>query len=333
MLIGRRLAASPSLVRRVRRRLRLVQGRTLIELLIAMTISMIILLGVSLYYSSAAKTSRVALQMSAIHEDAPIAMLVAGNMIRRAGYGEIVGTGFAPDGQTLLSGPHLRACKGSNFTNPAAGDFSCTGTATGDALMVSFQADSVVASAQRRTAPCTRDTAPAITITDAAHVANGMAVPMVRSIFQLSNGGLACSDIGGGTEILANDVTDFRVFFGYDRASAQLALGGGTSAAATGAVLMDASQIQTASASFPAGGRSAWDYVVSVHLCMVLKTRQAATSVTAGDFSYTGCPTTAAQAASGTGPALTAANGTIHKTFNQVITVRARATGSPSVAL
>ena len=32
------------------------------------------------------------------------------------------------------------------------------------------------------------------------------------------------------------------------------------------------------------------------------------------------------------GTALTV-NGTIHKTFNQVVTVRARATGSPSVSL
>ncbi len=309
------------------------RGRTLIELLIAMTISIVVLLGVSIYYSSAAKTSRVALQMSAMHEDAPIAMLVVGNMVRRAGYGEIVGTGFAPGGQTLQSGPHLRACKGSRFTNPLAGDFSCTGTATGDALMVSFQADSVVASAQRPTAPCSSDAAPMVTINDPAHIANGTAVPMVRSVLALANGSLTCADIGGGVENLAHDVADFRVFFGYDRASAALANAGGSSAAATGAVLMDAAQVQALASSFPPGGRTPWDYVVSVHLCMVLRTRQAATSVTAGAFSYTGCPTTAAQLAGGTGPTLTAANGTIHKTFNQVITVRARATGSPSVSL
>ena len=41
----------------------------------------------------------------------------------------------------------------------------------------------------------------------------------------------------------------------------------------------------------------------------------------------------ALQAAAGTGPARSAADGTIHKTFNQVVTVRARATGSPSVSL
>ena len=201
-----------------------------------MAISVVVLLGVSLYYSSAARTSRVALQMSAMHEDAPVAMLVMGGMARRAGYGEIVGTGFAPDGQTLHSGPHLRACRGSRFANPAAGDFSCTGTAAGDALMVGFQADSVVASAQHRTAPCTRNDAPSITITDPAHVAAGMDVPMVRSVFTLADGGLTCSDIGGGTEILAHDVADFRVYFGFDRSSALLASSGGVSAAATGAV-------------------------------------------------------------------------------------------------
>lgn len=310
-----------------------MRGRTLIELLIAMTISVVVLLGVSLYYSTTARTSRVAQQMSVLHEDAPVAMLVMGGMVRRAGYGEIVGTGLVADGQTLMAGPHLRACRGSRFTDPAAGDFSCTGSATGDALLVRFQADSVAAAPQRVTAPCTTQTPTLVVIDDASHVANGTTVPMVQSVYQLTERQLTCTDIGVGTEAMAADVVDFRVFFGYDQASALLATGGGASAAATGAVLMDADQIRAASATFPPGTRSAWDYVVSVHLCLVLRTRQQATSAVAGAYSYHGCPTTAAEVAAGAGPLHSAADGTIHKTFNQVVTVRARATGSPSVAL
>lgn len=312
---------------------RQIRGRTLIELIIAMAISVVILLGVSLYYSTAARTSRVAQQMSTLHEDAPLAMLVMGGMVRRAGYGEIVGTGFMPDGQTLMVGPHLRACKESRFTDPAAGDFTCTGTAAGDALLVRFQADSVAASPQRQSPPCTANAPLLVTINDPAHIGNGTTVPMVQSIYQLTGSTLTCADIGGGSEVLTHDVTEFRVYFGYDRASALLATGGGASAAATGAVLMDADEIRTASASFPPGTRSAWDYVVSVHLCLVLRTRQQASSAVAGAFAYNGCPTTAAEAATGVGPAKTAADGTIHKTFNHVVTVRARATGSPSVSL
>lgn len=309
------------------------RGRTLIELMIAMAISVVVLLGVSLYYSSAARTSRVAQQMSALHEDAPIAMLVMGGMVRRAGYGEIIGTGFMPDGQTLMVGPHLRACKGSSFTNPVAGDFSCTGTTNSDALLLRFQADSVAASSQRPSSPCTANAPVIVAITDAGHIGNGLSVPMVQSLYQLAGTGLTCTDIGGGTDVLAHDVTEFRVFFGYDRASALLATGGGTSAAATGAVMMDADEIRAASAAFPPGTRTAWDYVVSVHLCLVLRTRQQASSAIPGPFAYNGCPTTTAEAAAGTGPARSAADGTIHKTFNQVVTVRARATGSPSVSL
>lgn len=308
-------------------------GRTLIELMIAMAISVVVLLGISLYYSSSSQTARAAKQMSSLHEDAPLAMLVMGSMVRRAGYGEIVGTGFNPDGQTLMAGPHLRACTRSQFVDPDAGDFNCTGSSDSDALLVRFQAEAIVAAQQRMTPPCTSNVPTLVTITDPVHIGNGLNVPMVQSVFELFDGSLACADIGSPGQILAHDVTEFRVFFGYDQAAAALAVGGGAAAAATGARLLDANGVRAAQAAFPPGSRSAWDYVVSVHLCLVMRTRQASSSAIGGGFTYNGCPTNVAEAATGVGPSRTAADGTVHKTFHQVVTVRARATGSPSVSL
>ena len=309
-------------------------GRTLIELLIAMAISVAVLLALSVYYSGAARTASVAHQMGSLNQEAPLAMLIMGQAIKRAGYGEIVGTGYVSMGQTMFDGPHLRACKGVAFNNPAAGDYGCSATAAvGDSLMVSFQGDATIAPDQMATRNCVGAPPVATVIANPAHVANGASVPMVRNVYSLVNGRLVCSGNDAAAEILAHDVVDMRVHFGFDEAGATLALAGGVGIAPTATAIVDADQVIAKNGSFAGSSRSAWDFVVSAYVCIVMKTQSPGTSAVGGAYGYTGCPTTAAEVANGTGPSLSAADGSIHKVFRQVYTVRARATGSPSVSM
>lgn len=311
------------------------RGRTLIELIIALSISVGILFGMSVYYETASKSARVAHQMSSLNEEAPLAMLMIGQAIKRAGYGEIIGTGYIGTGQTMFDGPHLRACRSGTFTNPAAGDFSCTAGPAGspDALMVRFQADSVVAPDQFGTMNCAGGAAVPTPIANPAHVANGTAVPIIENIYTISFQRMLCSGNGSAPEVLAHDVVDFKVFFGYDQAGATLALAGGAGVAPLASMIVDPDFVAAAQAAFVSPTVSAWDFVVSVHACVVMKTRDAASTVISGPYAYTGCPRTPAEVASGNGPALSSSDGTIHKTFSQVFTVRSRATGSPSISM
>ncbi|MGE0313906.1 MAG: PilW family protein [Lautropia sp.] len=310
-------------------------GRTLIELMIAMTISVSVLFGLSVYYADASRTASVSHQMGSLNQEAPLAMLIMGQSIKRAGYGEIVGTGYVSTGQTMFDGPHLRACRGGTFADPSAGDYSCVVPAlpVPDTLMVSFQGDATVAPDQFATRNCAGALAVPTLVTNPAHVANGSLVPLVRNVYSVLGGRLVCAGNDAAAEILAHDVVDLRVFFGFDDAGAALALAGGVGVAPTGSVILDADQVIARNAAFAGSSRSAWDFVVAVHLCLVMKTRGSASSAVEGAYAYTGCPTSPAQVASGTGPALSAADGSVHKRFTQVYTVRSRATGSPSVSM
>lgn len=309
-------------------------GRTLLELMIAITLSVIIALGLVIYYSSAAKVANVSHQLSALQDEAPLTALLIGQAVKRAGYGEIIGTGYVSNGQTLFDGPHLRGCKGGQFTSPAAGDFTCTPGAAGaqDALMVRFQANSVVGPDQFPTRNCVGAAAVGTPITTPTHIAVGTVVPIVQNVYSFDSNRILCSGNGSAAEVLAHDITEFRVYYGYDEDAANAALTGGFSLSPRGSTLVDADQIWARQAAFTGMPISAWDYVVSVQLCLVMRTRNPSTSVQSTGFAYTGCPESASDASNGTGPARIASDATIYRTFRQVFTVRSRATASPSVA-
>ena len=321
-----RASASPGLRRQAR-------GRTLLELLVAMVLSAGVLMAIAVYYSGASRTAAVAHQLSAMNDEAPLAMLMLGQSIKRAGSGEIIGVGYTAANQTMFEGAHLRGCKSSTCVDPATGNFN-RGTASPsaqDALLVRFQANSVVGPDQIATRNCVGGPAVTTPITTPTHVAVGALVPIVMNVFSFDAGQLRCSGNGSAPEVLARDVTEFRLYYGFDEQGATLALGSGLGLAPIGSTIVDADQIRAREAAFAASAFSPWDFVVSVHVCLVMRTRQAATSVQGAAFAYVGCPETPAQVSLGDGPARTSNDGAIRRTYRQVFTVRSRATASPSI--
>ncbi len=305
-------------------------GRSIIELMIAIAIASIITLGITAIYGAASKSTRSATQQGALSEDAALALHLIGQGIKRAGYGEIVGTDLAPANQTLFAFDGILACNSGSFNNPATGDFTCVaGSAIADSLLVQFQSDAIAASTQRDTRNCTGGAGIPTVINQPDHPANGASIPVVQNVYTLTGGNLTCSGNQSPGIAMASQVEEFKVFFGYDEAAADAWNSGNTLIAPSASIIVDADFIRAKQAGFRPSTVTAWNFVVSVHLCAVAKTKERGTSVDT-NVQYEGCPQTPAEVVSG-GVQKTATDGAVRKTYKQNYTVRANATASPAV--
>jgi type IV pilus assembly protein PilW len=314
--------------------LRTQAGRTLIELLVAIALGLLILLGVGSLFLGANQSTRTTSSISSAEESAQIALTLLGNAIKRAGYSEIIGTGVTGvRGNLLYSGPILRGCSGVAFNNPAGNDFGCTGTGTApDTLAVWFQSDSVLASPQAATEDCLGNAvaANAANVTNADYAARlGTNISVIRNVYFVNGGNLQCLGNGNATaQTLVTGVEDFRVYYGFDDTA--YANAAGWALRPTGRSIRDAADLRD-NFPDPAPGISRWDFVVSVHVCVLVRTEETGVVAQAGQ-TYARCPQSAAQAA-GTAaiPTATSADGRLRRAYSQVFTVRSRATPTPAI--
>ena len=324
------------------------RGRTLIELLIAMTIGLVIVVGVSSLYLSSSGLSRTANQLSTVEQAGHLALLIIGDSLKTGGYGEIVGSDFAAQGQTLMDGVHLRGCTGTQFADPfppyvlvpgvqTPPDLSCTAASGGDALYVRHQSGPIVAemtaaeAARLQQLDCTASALNQDQVLDASQFrpGSGLVRSIVTNVFVRDpfNNTLNCRGYGGGVyQTLLRDVTDFRVFYRFDDVARAAGAHGATNAAPFGGSIRDATYIN----GLPNAPVDPWNYVVAVMVCITIQTGELGLSV---DPSATGsrCPVNAAEAESGLNLTAPIVGGQIPRTFSQVFTVRARATASPSI--
>lgn len=255
-------------------------GRTLIELMIAIAISSMIVLGITAIYSASSQSTKVATQQGALSEDGALGMHLIGQAIKRAGFGEIVGTDFIPNNQTLFPFAALRACKSARFVDPSTGNFDCIQTANApDSLAIQFQSDSLAATSQRVMLNCLGRPPVNQQITDTDHPGYLLEIPVVSNVYQITEGNLTCAGNAANAEVLVQQIEEFKVFFGFDEAAANAALAGQTSIAPVAARIVDPDFVRTQDAALAGRDQTAWDYVVSVHLCMVARTKERGTSV------------------------------------------------------
>jgi hypothetical protein len=308
----------------------------MIELIIALAISMVIVMGVGSLYFSSSGISRTANQMGSLEEAGQIAMRIIGESLRLGGYGEVMGSDYVARDQTLFDGPHIRACPdGQRFADPfpvppAVPNYSCVATGTpGDALMLSFQANSVLTVPQGELRNCLGNgpTDELVAPTE-LRVGSGLTRPTVRNVFQMDGANqLTCRADGAGFQPLILNVVDFRVFFGFDDEAYAAAATGFTNASPLGGSIRDPSQILAFAVATPA--IDPWDYVVAVHVCLTVRSAEAGVGTLTTPAR---CPQTPAEAA--TGVALTdvgITDGMARRTYRQVYTVRSRATSNPSI--
>lgn len=91
-------------------------GRTLLELMISITIGLVVIGAVSVVYLTTTVTSRQSLTTSRTSEDAAIAMTILGNNLRMAGYSPPLA--LVPTGSALVAGGKV-AIPDRNFTGYA----------------------------------------------------------------------------------------------------------------------------------------------------------------------------------------------------------------------
>jgi prepilin-type N-terminal cleavage/methylation domain-containing protein len=313
-------------------------GRTMIELIIAMAIGLVIMAGVGALYISSSGVSRVAQQAGTAQDLGRLAMFMIGEGIKAAGYGEIVGTDTAARDQTLFDGPAVRGCAGSRFTDPLNDDFSCTGVAPGDQVMVRFQGDYQLVDAGDPAAVALADCLGGTNNQEATvgglTVRPGLGATrrIVRNIFNLNPAGtrLMCTGnsnpLGIPAQLILN-VIDFQVFYRFDQAGFDFELTSGERRySPLGSTVLNATSINAL-----AGPLDPWLHVVGVIVCITIGSAEAGTSLQSANPNATRCPRTEAEAADGTTFTENSTDGRLRRTFMQVFNIRTQGTPSPAV--
>lgn len=323
---------------------RALRGRSLVELMVALTVSAIVVAGVGVAYLGSSQTARVASQLAAAGNDGQMTLQWLGNAIKQAGYAELVGAEIALGGagttsvreQSLFGdGVTIFGCTSAGFVDDTHPNPTCAeaGDRNFDALMVRFQSEPAIPPTDFAVPDCVGAAAPPQPL-PADHpgrtrIASGER-PIVQNayfgragaLWCRGNGRAAATDAFMPAQELLSNVEQFKVFYGFDDArwaNPTAALSPSTRS------LRDARFLQ----DLPANTRP-WDFVVSVHVCMVVRAdpdiQRRASART--EQRYTRCPMSADEAASG--PIVqTATDGVIRRTQTQVFTVRAAAASNP----
>jgi type IV pilus assembly protein PilW len=242
-------------------------GRTLIELMVVVALGLLIVLGVGAIYLSANRSTSAATNSAASEDSGQTALLLIGSAIRQSQFSEIVNDADTRRNALVYGGPnalYIQGCTNQLFTDADSGDFSCTGAdITGDALVVAYQADNVVASPQGAIATnCLGNAASQLGTNNTGVAAT---VPVVRNAYFLEGNSLMC--LGNGNAIpqpLIDGVTNFKVYFGIDDRYTS----GQSSDDPLTTSLRDAAWIN---AQTPLNAVPVWDYVQSVHVCIEIR--------------------------------------------------------------
>jgi hypothetical protein len=197
--------------------------------------------------------------------------------------------------------------------------------------MVRFQGDAMIPPAQGRVDDCL-GVLPPLEDLPVGHVGSVAVAnrPMVQNAYYGQNGALWCRGNGRAAvatpftapqQLVAN-VEQFKVFYGFDDVRY---MNPDATPGASVRSLRDANFLNgLTAATLP------WDFVVSVHVCMVVRSaNDAARDLSAtGTYTYARCPMNAAEA-SGELPTVTANDRALRRTYTQVYTVRSHATANP----
>jgi hypothetical protein len=299
-----------------------------------MALGMLILLGVGTLYLSANQSTRVVANRGSAEETGQIALSLIGASVRRAGYSEIVGREDPTNlRQNLIySGPTLRACRNARFTALSDTNFACAAAVADapDSIAVWYQADNVIATSQGPITDCLGFAAPTQAVLNAALAprAPGGQIPVARNEFYVANGQLRCRN-NSATPVdqpLLDGVEDLKVFFGFDDAGYAANRHDGLRPNATS--LRTATEINALAAPLLANA-TAWDFVVNVHVCVLVRSAEVGIT-TEASAAYIPCPQTAAEALNPSSiGAITVTDGILRRAVNRVFAVRARTAPLP----
>jgi len=312
-------------------------GRTLIELLIALVLSLVIIGAVGALYSFTSQSARQSQQVGSLEERGKLAMHFLGEPIALAGFGNINSgelSGAARTAVLTFKGPHLRACTNGHFLDPVNLDFTCVpsapGDPPGDQLHIGYQAETVTAAPQgvngQPMNDCLGQGAPPVVFPGQA-----FAVPTVYNRYSIEFTGSGVAEFGctgsgnAARQGLLRDVDDFKVYFALDTRGYQIAPTGRQLGSAVPSGLMTATQINAllGSTEPPDSLGNPWNHVVAVYVCVQLHSAETGLNPD-GKSVFQPCPADEVEAAVGV-PQVTINDGIARRSFMQVFTIRSRA--------
>lgn len=297
-------------------------GRTLIELLVAMALGLLILLGVGTLYLASNQSTRASSEGASVENLGQVALTQIGNSIRRTGFSEIIGIELSGLGENVLYvGPNLRACPNAGFVgnDPNAG---CSAPTPGapDSIAIWYQADNQLAAAQGVSDDCVGLPPVNLPVANGNYVPRVPTIPVVSNAFFVVGNDLRCR--ASDTQPLITGVEDLKVYFGFDDFSF-------ANAGLIGTV-MSARSVRDAAFMNANEALGSWGHVVSVTVCVVMRSTEQGVTAQGGASTYLPCPQNADQAA---GRALIApvpsADGRVRRAFTQTFAVRLRTKPSP----
>lgn len=299
-----------------------MRGRTLIELMIAITIGIVILGALIAVYLATSTSGRQATAVSRMNEDAAIAFSLINSQLRMAGF-SIPRKGVPPGGAmvdgVLISQPDrnfigagIRACDhGFTSSTVSFSSLECaTGTTGGAAFSVRFEAaEPAGTDTFKFLLPANLDclSQPVAGAAELTTGALGVSYPLVESRFSVGTSAssgtsdLSCAGNGNAfvNQPIVQNVADMRLRFGI---------------AADGASSKVEQYLNTAAEVDALGGSADqnWSRVVTVRLCLLMRSESASPADVG--TSYIDCDGTTA----------TASDGFIRRSYIQTVAVRNR---------
>jgi type IV pilus assembly protein PilW len=186
---------------------RLQGGRTLIEVLVAITIGLLLTVGILSIYGANRQTYRASTDLQRIQTAGQLALDRLAYQIRMAGYGQLMGNFANVSNPSTFSGNPVWVCAGG-FTNPndASDTPACAGTpGAADALQVRYQVEGPATAGSGESRDCLGFEVPAD--------ASGVRMARNRFFVGLSNGvpTLMCRGNTGQAQPLIPNVEDLQV--------------------------------------------------------------------------------------------------------------------------
>jgi len=224
-------------------------GLTLVEIMIALTLGLIVLLAVGSIYLGSRQTYRVQEDNARLQEAGRYALEVIGRSIRQAGGDEEMN--FNPVAMPLACGalPPAPACVAIAGTNGVA--------PVTDTLTVQFYAGRE---------ELDDDTAPGGWVSRDCTGGQAAAGTRITNAFDLSGTDLRCTGSVGGAQALISDIEDLQVVYGINA---------------------DGDQFQSADRYVAAPSAAQWPRVVTARVCV--QVRSANNGLTTAAQSYLNC--------------------------------------------
>lgn len=293
-------------------------GFSLIELMVALTIGLVIAVAAMSAYIGAAGSTKMSESQSRMNEDAQAALNILAQQIRMAGtnpfqanradeFGKnpvynptyVGGTVTAyANGTTsytvtsALSAFSIRGCDGTftNITNaitvPNLDSFSNCGTSTlPDSIAISYEADRYN-TVPAGTAPtdCVGSSLPIVTATFPSGTSTTASFSVADNRFYIANSSnvpnLYCKGISSGTQPLVENVEDMQLTYGTVSTTEP------STTATIAGYLTAAEVVDLAPTANTIGYSTAWGKVLSVRICVIVRSETPVVSDTASGQYY-----------------------------------------------